>query len=135
MNTLQRTVFGSFFAVTYLYSSLTFGYDHEWAQDHLADDVAQCAAYYSLFQVEAIQSNEQRTARELEPTVNAANTMLMTLENNNIEKSKAKLKASLEMETGMVRNEGWARLILRYSDFCKQLLEHPEIRMNYWEKR
>ncbi len=61
--------------------------------------------------------------------------MLSTLLNGNLEKSKAKLEMAFQSETEIVNNEGYARLILKYSSVCKQLLEHPEIRIRYWEEK
>jgi len=97
---------------------------------NIAADYAQCSAYYNLWNAAAKEDNR------VPPSVEAATTasnMLLFLENGNTKKALSRYEFSLKNAKDIVNTEGWSRLILKYGDFCKGLLENPDERIKYWE--
>jgi len=97
---------------------------------NLADDYAQCAAFYSLGNGAAIR---EHVAVPFPEAAIAALKALTDLKGGSIKKAAASAELSSKMEIEIINTEGWARLILRYGDFCKGLLENPSERIKYWE--
>lgn len=114
----------------FIYPSAARADDPNNAIANLADDYAQCDAYYNLFN--AASKSENRTPPSLEAATTASN-MLLFLEKGNTKKALSRYELSIKNAKEVINAEGWSRLILKYGEFCKGLLENPDERIKYWE--
>ena len=117
-------------ASIFIFSLAAKAEDQNNAVANLADDYAQCAAFYSLGNGAAIR---EHMAVPFPEAANTALAALTALKDGSIKKAAASAELSSKMEIEIVNKEGWARLILKYGDFCKALLENPSERIKYWE--
>jgi tetratricopeptide (TPR) repeat protein len=119
-----------FIIAIFIYSSAASADDPNNAIANLADDYAQCDAYYNLFNAAA--KSENRTPPSF-GAATTANNMLLFLEKGNTKKALSRYELSIKNAKEVINAEGWSRLILKYGEFCKGLLENPDERIKYWE--
>ncbi len=119
-----------FLIAIFIYPSAASADDPNNAIANLADDYAQCDAYYNLFNAAA--KSENRTPPSLEAATTASN-MLLFLEKGNTNKALSRYELSIKNAKEVINAEGWSRLVFKYSEFCKGLLENPDERIKYWE--
>lgn len=125
-------------AVFWLYEPTCFAYDPERARQNLSYDLVQCATYYQMSAISAKKLNRPDAEAAFLKSKDFALKMLSTFRPE--PSAMPKLQADFELATKQfartVDEEGWSRVTLMYADMCRDLLEDPEPRLNYWlEKR
>ena len=125
-----------FFAVTIcmvclLYSSI-YGYDEERAIANLANDFAQCSAYYSM-SAEGIRrtGNEALASKSLEASKIAYNYSVK-FSNRKVTEARIILAVDEQRKEMDHNYSNFSILILKYGEMCKEALESPEKRLQYW---
>ena len=109
-------------------------YDPERARQNLSYDLVECATYYQMSAVSATKMNRLEVASEFLKSKDFALKMLATFrpEPGAVPKLQADMELASKEFARRINNEGWSRVILVYSDMCRDLLKDPEARLNYW---
>lgn len=100
------------------------------AQDEFASELAFCASYYSVGAVASENSGHKEEATKLQPTIRRALELSGKL--SSPKKTRARYELAMQSHVETFKEEGFARLILQYSESCKSALEHPDARLQYW---
>ena len=108
------------------------GYDLEQATANLASDLSECAAYYILI-------SQGHESLKNDPELNRAGEIAFNtaVELSNVKVTQARMElAGKDMLEEIDNNySNSAILINKYGEFCKQLLENPDERIEYWLKK
>jgi hypothetical protein len=110
------------------FAQQALAYDLPTALANLADDYADCVAYYSFTVQMATSMNRPKEAEEFQKTTDHALQLYLVAMNDKTQeqlKTKAKLELHLNINTRVLKEEGMDRLILKYSGLCKSLMEDP----------
>ena len=103
------------------------------AQDELASEFAFCASYYSVGAVLSENSGHKDEAKRLQPTIERA--LELSSKMSTQKKAQARYELAMQSHVKTFKEEGFARLMLQYSESCKAALEHPDERLQYWVNR
>ena len=111
---------------------IMFAYDAERAEQNLADDFANCAAYYMLSADGAKNSGNNDLELKLMKVSNFH--YLATIELSNEKTATAKVKLAFEKHKKTIEHhfKNFSRLLIEYNDFCQELSTKPQSRMKYW---
>jgi hypothetical protein len=109
-----------------------YAYDEDRALANLASDFAECSAFY-IISVEGIgrTGKEDLAKKALEASERCYN---YAVKFSNIKVTGARIKLAFdEQRKEMDHNySNFSILILKYGDICKEALESPERRLQYW---
>jgi hypothetical protein len=129
---MKRAIFGAIIGISFFVSQSIYGYDEDRAIANLASDFAECSAYYTIA-AEGIKrtGNEDSAKRVLEASERAFD---YAVKFSNIKVTEARIKLAFdEQRKEMDHNySNFAILILKYGEMCKEALESPERRLQYW---
>lgn len=112
------------------FNATAYGYDEERAKANLASDFAECAAFYSI-SLEGFK----RTGEDTTMVNEAFQTALyFGIQFSNFKVTEARIKLSMDEQTELMGHDfsNFAILIEKYAKFCKELLENPEKRLQFW---
>lgn len=115
--------------------SLLFSDAVDNAMNNLADDYAQCSAYY------AVASNGMKNLKkenEVKRSLKVAEFMYkLSVQISNEETAMARVQLSIKDHYKTMDNhfKNFSRLILKYGELCKELHEDPKQRLQYWIKK
>jgi len=113
-----------------LYPPIAYCYDAERAKANLASDYAECAAYYLLSSEGLKRAGKDTTM--VDEAFKAAYDFAVKISNQEV--TEARIKLSLDEQTELQGHDfsNFAIVIEKYGKFCKDLLEAPEKRLQFW---
>ena len=109
-------------------------YDSDGVKSHFGLEIAQCAAYYTIAAEVSNHFGNVRAGMALQRDADHAMEMgrMLTTE----ELARTRFESALEAEAKMNnRKDGFSKLVRRYAGSCQTMMEHPEQRIEYWEKK
>lgn len=108
-------------------------YEPDRAKSNLASDFAECIAYYTISAEGLRRSGAE--AFLIDAAEKAASIAFdFGVELSNVEVTGARVELAVKEQTELMHHDysNFAILINKYGEFCEQLLEHPEDRLQYW---
>ena len=113
-------------------SSSIYAYDEERALANLASDFAQCSAYYAIAAEGIRRTGDEKNVTKVMEASERAYDYAVKFSNQKVTEARIKL-AFEEQRKEMDHNySNFSILILKYGDICKEALESPERRLQYW---
>jgi hypothetical protein len=132
---LKRTMFVAIIGISFFASQSIYAYDEERATACLASDFADCTAYY-IIAAEALRRSEKEVMAH--EALEASDRAYIYA----IQFSSRKVAAgSVRLAFDKLRNEmhhdfsNFPLLTLKYGEMCRDALESPNGRLEYWLKK
>lgn len=140
MKKKMEKLLGLFCFATPMFAS---AYELERAMENMADDVADCAVYYTIVSADLSQRMKEKPDERTEVVFNgyqhgvssAISLMRVYMMMRPEKYFESKLDLHMQFNLKKLKEEGMDRLIVLYSDFCKDTIEHPNDRFDYWLKK
>jgi len=122
-------------SATIIFCHPVFAYDDERVGINLKDDYGNCALYYQY----VLKNVNGATPEQMKSfQISAETAMKMYLKFNEGETTK-QIEAHLDFYniamSKIYREEGFDRLLVMYSDFCKMMFTNPQPRIEYWKNK
>jgi len=112
-----------------------YGYDEELAIANLASDFAECSAYY-IIAAEALRrtAKEDLAQKALEESDRA---YLYAIKFSNPKVAAARTRLAFDKQRKEMGHDfsNFPTLTLKYEKMCRDALESPEERLEYWLKK
>jgi hypothetical protein len=109
-----------------------YAYDEERAVANLASDFAQCSAYYVIAAEGIRRTGDEKNVTKLMEASQRAYDYAVKFSNQKVTEARIQL-AFDEQRKEMDHNySNFSILILKYGNICKEALESPERRLQYW---
>ncbi len=129
---MKRTLFVTIIAMSFFVSQSIYGYDEERAIENLASDFAECSAYY-IIAAEALRrtAKEDLAEKALEESDRA---YFYAIKFSNPKVAAARTRLAFDKQRKKMGHDfsNFPILILKYEGMCKDALELPEKRLEYW---
>ena len=121
--------------ISFFLSQNIYGYDEERATANLASDFAECSAYY-IIAAEALR----RTAREdlAQNALEASDrAYVYAIKFSNPKVAAARVRSAFDKQRKEMNHDfsNFPILTLKYGEICRDALESPEGRLEYWLKK
>jgi len=132
---MTKTFLITVFTVSFLLIPMTYGYDEEHSIVNLANDFAKCSAYYIYGAAGVRKTGNEKTAKRMEEAAAVAYDYSVKFSNQKV--TEARITLALEQQRKETDHSfsNFSILILKYSEMCKEALEVPEKRLNYWRNK
>ena len=124
------------FLAFYIYfSSVAFAYDDARVGENLKDDYGHCALYYQ-YVLKNVDGASPDQLKSFQTSADVALKMYMKFtEGETTKQIEAHLDFyNLQMQK-IFKEEGFDRLFVMYSDFCKMMFENHQPRIDYWKNK
>jgi hypothetical protein len=109
-----------------------YGYEEESATANQAHELTECSAFYAIY-AEGVKraGNEKRTNNLLAASYRAFDSAVKL---SNLKIAKETMGMSLDEQRKEMNNNysNFSILSLKYKDICKEALESPDKRLQYW---
>lgn len=116
-----------------LVSVTCYGYEDQRSKENLAEDYADCSVYFSITAANAKASgmDDQYVSynQASKQSLDAAG-MLMAAHKPGYLVEMTRLK--IGVQNHVFESSGWYGLFNQYGKFCKELMQDPRPRMQYW---
>lgn len=109
-------------------------YDSDGVKTHFGLEIAECAAYYAIAAEVSNRSGNVPAGMVLQRDADRAMEMGRMLTTEDLAQTRYESALEEEAKTNNKKN-GFSRLVRRYDRSCQAMMEHPEKRIEYWEKR
>lgn len=115
-------------------SANALAYDSDGVKTHFGLEIAECAAYYAI--ATEVSNHFGNIPAGMVMQRNFDRTMEMGRMLTTEELTRTRYESALEAEakTNNKKN-GYSKLFRRYDRNCQAMMEHPEQRIEYWEKK
>ena len=129
---MKRTFFISAFILLYFSTLNVYGYDEQRAIVNLANDYAECAAYYVIAAEGLRKTGDDKLADKTMDISKKATEYAIQLSNQRV--TEARVELAFDKQRKMIDNDysNFSILILKYADMCKEVMENPDKRLQYW---
>ena len=129
---MKRTIFVAIIGILFFLSQNIYGYDEERATANLASDFAECSAYY-IIAAEALR----RTAKEdlAQNALEASDrAYVYAIKFSNPKVTAARIRSAFDRQRKEMDHDfsNFPILTLKYGEMCRDALESPEERLEYW---
>ena len=110
-----------------------------WINSNLIDEHASCYVFYMISEEGINRDNTKPKINQKKLTDSLINKMMILAENSSIKQETILAKIELSMKD--LKNEmgndfkNYSIILNKYGEFCKFLVERPEVRMKYWTDR
>lgn len=110
-------------------------YDDARVRENLKEEYGGCAMYYQ-YVVKNTQGATPKQAKSFQETADTAlKAYTLFMEGETTKQIEAHMDYyNLHMQK-IFKEEGFDRLFVMYSDFCKTLLTNPQARIDYWKNK
>ena len=129
---MKRTIFVAIIGISFFVSQNIYGYDEERAIANLASDFAECSAYY-IIAAEGLRrmAKEDLAQKALEASDTA---YVYAIRFSNPKVTAARIRLAFDKQRKEMDHDfsNLSILILKYEGMCKDALESPEKRLEYW---
>jgi hypothetical protein len=109
--------------------------DEETARNNFSSELVECAAYYDISAEGIRRTGNLEAAARVEATAKSALDMARRYSRDDVVLARYKLSMEDQIKTIDGNYSNLSLLMLKYKDICKQALETPQVRLNYWEKK
>lgn len=109
-------------------------YDSDGVKTHFGQEIAECAAYYTISAEVSNRSGNVPAGMKLQQDADNAMEMGRMLTTDEL----ARIRYETALEAGAKTNNtqnGFSKLFQQYEKSCQAIMEHPEQRIEYWEKK
>jgi len=129
---LKRAIFVAMIGISLFASQNIYGYDEERAIANLASDFAECSAYY-IIAAEALRriAKEDLAQKALEVSDRA---YAYAIKFSNPKVTAARVRLAFDRQRKEMDHDfsNFSILILKYGEMCRDVLESPAERLEYW---
>lgn len=115
-------------------SANALAYDSDGVKTHFGLEIAECAAYYTIAAEVSNRFGNIPAAMKLQHDADRVMEMGRMLTTEEMARMRFESALEAEAKTNNTKN-GYARLFRRYEKSCQAMMEHPEQRIEYWEKK
>ena len=113
-----------------------FAYEPERAKTNLASDFAECISFYVISAEGLRRSDADVTLiQRADQAASAAYDFAVSLSNVDVTQARAELSMKEQRKLLMGDFSNFSILLNKYGEFCQQIIEHPEERLEYWLER
>jgi hypothetical protein len=132
---LKRTLFVAMIGISFFVSQNIYGYDEERATANLANDFAECTAYYIIAAEALRRSGKEVMAHEALEASDRA--YIYAIKFSSPKAAAARVRSAFDEQRKEMGHDfsSVSILILKYGDMCKDALESPEKRLEFWLKK
>lgn len=109
-------------------------YDSDGVKTHFGREIAECAAYYAIAAEVSNRFGNVTAGMKLQQDADRAMEMGRMLTTEELARTRYETALEAEAKTNNSKN-GYAKLVRRYDRSCQVMMEHPEQRIEYWEKK
>jgi len=106
-------------------------YEPDQALSNFASDLATCTAFYSLIG-EGLKKQNPDLSASLLKSASVTYSMSVSASNEDVTIARAQMYAKSMSEEVEGDMSNMPVLMARYSEMCKEIIEDPEKRMDYW---
>ena len=129
---MKRTIFVAIIGILFFLSQNIYGYDEERATANLASDFAECSAYY-IIAAEGLgrMAKEDLAQKALEASDIA---YVYAIKFSNPKVAAARIRLAFDEQRKEMDHDfsNFPILTLKYGEMCRDALESPEERLEYW---
>ncbi len=114
--------------------NLALAYDEEEVMNNLAGDYAECAAYSSVVSDAVLKKDKALSDSYLKLSLRY---LQFSAAISNVETAEARFKLNYRNQYKLIDNNfnNISRLMVKYTDFCVELNNNPEKRIQYWRQQ
>jgi hypothetical protein len=121
--------------ISFFVSQSIYGYDEERAIANLASDFAECTAYY-IIAAEALRrdAKEGMAQRALEASDKA---YIYAIKFSSPKVAAPRVREAFDKQRKEMHHDfsNFPILVLKYEEMCRDAIESPEKRLEYWLKK
>ena len=123
------------FTALLLIAQPVWAYDTERVAANLKEDYGNCALYYQYVTKNTMGATPEQM-RSFQTTAEVAMTMYMKFtEGETTDQIKAHFDYYNLSMSKIYKEEGFDRLFVMYSDFCKMMFTDPQKRIDFWKNK
>lgn len=115
-------------------SANALAYDSDGVKTHFGLEIAECAAYYAIAAEISNRFGNVPAGMALQRNADRAMEMGRMLTTEELARTRYESALEAEAKTNNRKN-GFSKLARRYDRSCQAMMEHPEQRIEYWEKK
>lgn len=115
-------------------SANVLAYDSDGVKTHFGQEIAECAAYYTIVAEVSNRFGNVPKGMSLQRDADRAMEMGRMLTTEELARSRYETALEAEAKTNNTKN-GFSKLVRQYEKSCQAMMEHPEQRIEYWEKK
>jgi len=132
---LKRIMFAAIIGISFIVSENIYGYDEERANANLASDFAECTAYYIIVAEALRRDAKEVMAREALEASNRA--YIYAIEFSSPKVAAARVRLAFDKQRKEMHHDfsNFSILVLKYEEMCRDAIESPEKRLEYWLKK
>jgi ABC-type microcin C transport system permease subunit YejB len=132
---LKRTMFVAIIGISFFVSQSIYGYDEERAIANLASDFADCTAYYIIAAEALRRSGKEVMAHEALEASDRAYIYAIQFSSRKV--AAASVRLAFDKQRNEMHHDflNFQILTLKYGEMCRDALESPEVRLEYWLKK
>lgn len=113
-----------------LMADLTWALTPQDASNEIAGEFAECAGYYSIGMILLENSGKPEEAKSQQIRIDRA--LHYASQFSTFPKALAGYQMSAQQQAKILKVDGFSKLIYLYNDKCKDMLEQPSNRLQYW---
>ena len=132
---MKRILFVTIIGMSLFVSQSIYAYDEERATANLASDLAECSAYY-IIAGEALRRNgKEDLAQEALEASDRAYVYAIKFSDSKV--TAARVRAAFDKQRKEMNHDfsNFPILVIKYQEMCKDALESPEKRLEYWLRK
>ena len=118
--------------ISFFASQSIYGYDEERAIANLASDFAECTAYYIIAAEALRRSAKEVMAHEALEASDRAYIYAIEFSSPKVAAARVRLAFDKQREEMHHDFSNFPILTLKYGEMCRDALESPEKRLEYW---
>ena len=128
-------MFAAIIGISFIVSENIYGYDEERATANLAGDFAECTAYYIIVAEALRRDAKEVMAREALEASNRA--YIYAIEFSSPKVAAARVRLAFDKQRKEMHHDfsNFSILVLKYEEMCRDAIESPEKRLEYWLKK
>lgn len=115
-------------------SANALAYDSDGVKTHFGMEIAECAAYFTITAEVSNYFGNISAGMALQRDAERAMEMGRMLTTEELARARYESALEAEAKTNNKKN-GYSKLFRRYERSCQAIMEHPEQRIEYWEKK
>lgn len=132
---MTRTMFVAIIGISFFASQSIYGYDEERAIANLANDFAECTAYYIIAAEALRRSGKEVMALEALEASDRAYINAIQFSNPKVAAASVRLAFDKQRQEMHHDFSNFPMMTLKYGEMCREALESAEGRLEYWLKK
>lgn len=128
---MKLVVLGILSALAVNASEFAIAYEGERLKQNIGQDYVECSVFYTIARELFRRNGDSTTEQQFGKFAEYAIAMGLTVFSQ--KEFEAKSELAMQILTKTYREESMSRLMLQYAQLCKNILENPVERMQYWK--